>query len=155
MVTRDSHSCVRSRLMKMLRAMPWSCISSCLTPGKDETREFLKSLTLFKFSPDSIAHAHLQFRQNKTTERINSAWTYQGHRMKPARLIKRIKHAERKKGREIPVELAINPKRWSSAVRSWIVEFQERERDESLPAFDSLFEDASSPSSPGAKSGAS
>jgi hypothetical protein len=38
--------------MKMLRAMPWPCINSCLTPGKDETREILKSLTLFKFVSD-------------------------------------------------------------------------------------------------------
>jgi hypothetical protein len=67
--------------------------------------------------------------------------------MNPARSIKRIKSAERKKGLEMPVELAVNPNRWSTAVRSWIVEFQERDRDESLPAFESLFKDASSPSS--------
>jgi hypothetical protein len=36
------------------------------------------------------------------------------------------------------------------AVRSRIVELQERERDESLPAFDSLFKDAL-PSSSGAE----
>ena len=30
---------------------------------------------------------------------------------------------------------------WSTAVRSWVVEFQERDRSETLPAFDSLFKD--------------
>ena len=75
------------------------------------------------------------------------------HSMNTTRSIKRIKNAERKRRRETPVELAIDPNRWSSAVRSWIVEFQERDRDESLPVFDSLFEDASSPSSPDVKSG--
>jgi hypothetical protein len=70
--------------------------------------------------------------------------------MNTARSIKRIKRAERKQpGREIAVA-AINPNRWSTTVRSWIIEFQERDRDELLPAFDSLFKDAS-PSSAGAE----
>jgi hypothetical protein len=37
---------------------------------------------------------------------------------------------------------AARPNRWSTAVRSWVVEFQQRDRNESLPAFDSLFKDA-------------
>jgi hypothetical protein len=74
-----------------------------------------------------------------------------GHGMNIVRSIKLIKKAARKHlGRESAVELAINPNRWSSAVRSWIVEFQERDGDESLPAFDSLFKDAW-PSSTGAE----
>ena len=40
------------------------------------------------------------------------------------------------------VELAVDPNRWSTAVRSWVVEFQQHRRGESLPAFDSLFKDA-------------
>jgi len=76
-----------------------------------------------------------------------------GDGMNTARSIKLIKNAERKKGRAIAVELDINPNRWSSAVRSWVVDFQERDRSESLPAFESLFKDSPSSLSPGAKSG--
>jgi hypothetical protein len=76
--------------------------------------------------------------------------------MNIARSIKLIKNAERKhQERRIPVQLAIDPNRWSGAVRSWVVEFQERDRSESLPAFDSLFKDAPPSLSPGAKSGPS
>lgn len=71
--------------------------------------------------------------------------------MNTGRSIRLIKNAARKHlGREIAVELGVNPNRWSGAVRSWIVEFQERDGDESLPAFDSLFKHAS-PSGPGAE----
>ena len=76
--------------------------------------------------------------------------------MNTARSIKLIKNAERKnQGRKIKVALAVDPNRWSTAVRSWVVEFQERDRSESLPAFDSLFKDASPSLSTGAKSGSS
>jgi hypothetical protein len=76
--------------------------------------------------------------------------------MNTVRSIKLIKNADRKHRRvQIAVELAVHPNRWSTAVRSWVVEFQERERNESLPAFDSLFKDAPAPSSPGAESGPS
>jgi hypothetical protein len=72
------------------------------------------------------------------------------------RSIKRIKKAERKQQkRKSGVAPDIDPNRWSTAVRSWVVELQERDRSESLPAFDSLFKDASSPSTPGAKSDSS
>jgi hypothetical protein len=76
--------------------------------------------------------------------------------MTTVRSIKLIKNADRKHRKiQIAVGLAVNPNRWSTAVRSWIVEFQEGDRTESLPAFDSLFTDTSSPLSPGAKSGSS
>lgn len=39
------------------------------------------------------------------------------------------------------VELPLGPNRWSKSVRSWVVEFQGRDDNESLPAFDSLFKD--------------
>ena len=57
--------------------------------------------------------------------------------------VKLIKNGER----EVPaihanVESAAGTNRWSTAVRSWVVQFQERDRSESLPAFDSLFRDA-------------
>jgi len=69
--------------------------------------------------------------------------------MKAVRSIKLIKNAERKdRRRETTVEPAIDPNKWSSSVRSCIVESQGRDRSESLPAFDSLFKDAS-PSSTG------
>lgn len=69
--------------------------------------------------------------------------------MSTARSIKLIKNAERKDGGEkTAAELAVDPSRWSSAVRSWVVDFQERDRSEFLPAFDSLFRDRLPPSSP-------
>lgn len=43
---------------------------------------------------------------------------------------------------KIPTPAATGPIKWSKAVRSWIVDFQERDRTEYLPAFDSLFKDA-------------
>jgi hypothetical protein len=58
-------------------------------------------------------------------------------------LVKLLKKAER----ETPVVLAetrffVDPNRWSTAVRSWVREFQQHRRGESLPAFDGLFKDA-------------
>lgn len=55
--------------------------------------------------------------------------------------IKLIKRHERVSRRPALVKLVAGPNRWSTAVRSWIVEFQERDRNETLPAFDSLFKD--------------
>jgi hypothetical protein len=37
------------------------------------------------------------------------------------------------------VESSVDPNRWSTAVHSWVSEFQQHRRGESLPAFDSLF----------------
>ena len=36
------------------------------------------------------------------------------------------------------VEFAVDPNRWSTAVHSWVNEFQQHRRGESLPAFDNL-----------------
>lgn len=55
--------------------------------------------------------------------------------------IKLIKRHERVSGRPALVKLTAGPNRWSTAVRSWIVEFQARDRNQTLPAFDSLFKD--------------
>jgi hypothetical protein len=63
--------------------------------------------------------------------------------MNTTRAVKVIKNGERKEPNiQAEVESAAGPNRWSTAVRSWVVEFQERDRSESLPAFDSLFKDA-------------
>lgn len=56
--------------------------------------------------------------------------------------IKLIKKAER----DSPVvpakpEETVNPKEWSSAVKSWVREFQEDRKDAPTPAFDTLFDD--------------
>jgi hypothetical protein len=56
--------------------------------------------------------------------------------------VKLIKRHERVPRRRAMVEVVVGPNRWSTAVRSWVVEFQERDRGESLPAFDSLFKDS-------------
>lgn len=62
--------------------------------------------------------------------------------------VKLIKRHERVPRRPAQFKLAAGPNRWSTAVRSWVVEFQERDRNEHLPAFDSLFTDALQPSDP-------
>jgi len=73
--------------------------------------------------------------------------------MSTVRLIKLIKNADRRNHAAlIAVAPGPNPNRWSGAVRSWVVDFQARERREFLPAFDSLFKDAPS-SSPAAEPG--
>ncbi|HEY8185300.1 MAG TPA: hypothetical protein VIF64_04500 [Pyrinomonadaceae bacterium] len=48
---------------------------------------------------------------------------------------------EQRKGSELQaeVECAVDLNRWSTAVQSWVREFQKHRRGESLPAFDSLF----------------
>ena len=55
--------------------------------------------------------------------------------------IKLIKRHQRVSGRPALVKLTAGPNRWSTAVRSWVVEFQARDRNATLPAFDSLFKD--------------
>jgi hypothetical protein len=63
--------------------------------------------------------------------------------MNNARSVKLIKNANRK-DRRMSIAVKPTPHRngWSTAVRSWVVEFKDRDRSESLPAFDSLFKDA-------------
>ena len=39
-------------------------------------------------------------------------------------------------------EGSADPKEWSTAVKSWVKEFQKERRDGSLEAFDSLFSDS-------------
>jgi hypothetical protein len=57
--------------------------------------------------------------------------------------IKLIKNGQRKVPEiQAKVESTAGVNRWSRAVRSWVVEFRERDRSESLPAFDSFFRDA-------------
>ena len=64
--------------------------------------------------------------------------------MNPTRSVKVIKSGERQEpGVPAEVDSAAGPNKWSTAVRSWVVEFQERDRgSEATPAFDSLFKDA-------------
>jgi hypothetical protein len=42
----------------------------------------------------------------------------------------------------VEVEASADPKEWSTAVKSWVSEFQKDRRDESLAAVDSLFDDS-------------
>lgn len=67
--------------------------------------------------------------------------------LKPlAKIIKKakvIKKAERETPKvQSRIESGVGPNRWSTAVRSWVSEFQQDRREGSLPAFDSLFKDA-------------
>jgi hypothetical protein len=58
--------------------------------------------------------------------------------MKSVKLIKRLDRGHR---RRTAVKPAVGPTEWSKSVRSWVVEFQNTDHSESLPAFDSLFKD--------------
>lgn len=63
--------------------------------------------------------------------------------MNPKPLVKLIKNRKRKASElHAEVESTDGPNRWSIAVRSWVVEFQQNRRDESLRALDCLFKDA-------------
>ncbi|HEX5702679.1 MAG TPA: hypothetical protein VFX97_05735 [Pyrinomonadaceae bacterium] len=64
---------------------------------------------------------------------------------KPIRLIKRNARVPQP---QAPLAPATSPNRWSTAVRSWVVEFQQRDRNEITPAFNSLFKDALAESGP-------
>lgn len=56
-------------------------------------------------------------------------------------LIKLIKKAERESTEvRSQMEFDDDRNRWSRAVRSWVREFQQEARAESLPAFDRLFQ---------------
>ena len=63
--------------------------------------------------------------------------------MNPKRAVKVIKNSDRTEP-DIPAEVeSADPNKWSTAVRSWVTDFQERDRSpEATPAFDSLFKDA-------------
>ena len=64
--------------------------------------------------------------------------------MNPKSLIKLIKKGKRE-SRPAKSEIAVisDEKRWSRAVRAWVNDFQQNAAKETLPAFDSLFKDAS------------
>ena len=57
--------------------------------------------------------------------------------------VKLIKKEDRN-GPATPVEpdASADPKEWSTAVKSWVKEFQKDRRDESLEAFENLFGDS-------------
>ena len=55
--------------------------------------------------------------------------------MNTAQSIKLIRKAKRK-GQVKTIAAAVGPGRWSGALRSWVVNFQKRDRSESLPAFE-------------------
>jgi hypothetical protein len=60
--------------------------------------------------------------------------------MKRKTLPKLVKKAERRALKlRATKKPPTDPIRWSTAVRSWVVEFQNQDRDESLRTFDSLF----------------
>ena len=54
--------------------------------------------------------------------------------------VKLIKKKDRKAyAPHAKVEPAVGPNRWSTAVKSWVSEFQKHGRDEEVPAFNSIF----------------
>jgi len=57
--------------------------------------------------------------------------------------VKLIKKEDRN-GPEPPVEpdASANPREWSTAVKSWVREFKQDRHEESLEAFDSLFDNS-------------
>ena len=65
--------------------------------------------------------------------------------MNKKRSVKLIKNGERKNPRiQAELESAVDPNRWSKAVRGWVGEFQQQQRGETLPAFNSLFKEEES-----------
>jgi hypothetical protein len=62
----------------------------------------------------------------------------------------RLVKKEQRPGPKIQAELefAAGPDRWSGVVRSWVTEFHQHHRGESLPAFDSLFKALPEPGRP-------
>ena len=56
--------------------------------------------------------------------------------------VKLIKKEDRN-GPQLPVEpeASVDPREWSTAVKSWVKDFKQDRRNESLEAFDSLFDD--------------
>lgn len=64
-------------------------------------------------------------------------------------LVRLIKNAARSDPKnQDEMEFSASPNRWSAAVKSWVVEFRQRDRNESLPAFNSLFKDPLRESAP-------
>lgn len=62
--------------------------------------------------------------------------------MKTKRPVRLIKNADRKKAKNRDkVESAARSRSQPTAFKSSVVEFQQRDRTESFPAFDSLFKD--------------
>ena len=60
--------------------------------------------------------------------------------MNTKHVIKVIKNGKRNVPELMPkIESAVGPARWSTAVQSWVSEFQKHRREDSLAAFDSLF----------------
>jgi hypothetical protein len=59
----------------------------------------------------------------------------------PVRLIK--KRERRLLRARARVKSPAGSNKWSKSVIAWVVEFQKRDRDEALPAFDSLFNGSS------------
>jgi len=62
--------------------------------------------------------------------------------MTTTRSVKLIKNGDRKDPEiQAEVESAADPNKWSTEIRSWVDEFKQNRRVESLPAFESLFKD--------------
>ncbi len=53
--------------------------------------------------------------------------------------VKLIKKEDRGAEPAVPPEVSPDPKEWSTAVKSWVSEFQKDRQEESLEAFDNLF----------------
>jgi fructose-1,6-bisphosphatase len=62
--------------------------------------------------------------------------------MNVKRSVKLIKNAEREDRKIQAVSESGNPNKWSAAVRSWVNEFQQDRREESLPSFNRFFRSA-------------
>lgn len=60
--------------------------------------------------------------------------------MNTKHVVKVIKKRKRNVPELMPkIESAVGPARWSTAVQSWVSEFQKQRREDSLAVFDSLF----------------
>jgi len=103
------------------------------TRRQDRGTGVLESLTLSSFS--KMILYFLRFQNHLNFPRIKQS-------MNTKRAVKLIKRDERiPRQRRGEIQIAAGPNKWSRSVRSWVVEFQEKDRSETLPAFDSLFRD--------------
>jgi len=128
-------------------------------PASSRQTEFLKSLPFSSSFPIPQRGCTAIQNENQVHEETKLSGQNKTSGKPPMNALQSIKLIKSAEGKHRRTRSRSNspsdPSIWSTAVRAWVVEFQERDRSEHLPAFDSLFRDALRPSGRGAKSGLS
>jgi hypothetical protein len=107
--------------------------------GQSHLRERVASI--YVTAPGVVGHPLTQVALTSRIRPKRSPAQFETRNMKAK--VKLIKKEDRN-GPVLPVEAqaGADPKEWSTAVKSWVKEFQEDRRDGSLEAFDNLFGDS-------------